>query len=50
MVSNVRSVAIRQLGQPEGMNIVAVNATVKRQSLRGLFFTEPVNLCSYGSN
>ncbi len=49
MASNARNVEIQQLGQPLGMNTVAVNATYKRQLLQGPFFTGPVNLCSYGS-
>ena len=49
MASNARGVVIRQPGQLKGMNTVAVNVTFKRQSLRGLFFTEPVNRCDYGS-
>ena len=49
MASNAPGVATRQLGQPEDMSTVAANATFKRQSLRGPFFTGPVNHCSFGS-
>jgi hypothetical protein len=47
--SSALGVATRLLGQPEGMSTVAVNATFKRPSLRGPFFTGPENHCSFGS-